>query len=52
MASLICCIFADETLEDEEEGGADVLEETADDQLEAERQALILLKKLQDLKVS
>jgi hypothetical protein len=43
-------LFADESLDDEEDG-AGVLEDTAEDQQEAERQALILLKKLQDLKV-
>jgi hypothetical protein len=42
-------LFSDESL-DEEDEGAGVLEDTAD-QLEAERQALTLLKKLQDLKV-
>jgi hypothetical protein len=48
-STLNLLFFSDESL-DEEDEGAGVLEDTAD-QLEAERQALTLLKKLQDLKV-
>ncbi len=48
-STLNLVLFSDESL-DEEDEGAGVLEDTAD-QLEAERQALTLLKKLQDLKV-